>query len=186
MGAAAISASAPPEKVSKDNVHEYVSSYVSHLLDTSCQYEHEAMSRGFLRVVGSPALALCSPYELESILCGTENIDDFSELKRGARYAGGFQKTDPVITWFWDIVSAYPETLKRRLLQFITGSERVPIKGLSEVKIVIQKSGEDDFRLPVSHTCFSTLDLPQYSSRERLSTALSVALEFGTEGFGFA
>ena len=47
MGAAAISASAPPEKVSKLNVHEYVSSYVSHLLDTSCQYEHEAMSRGF-------------------------------------------------------------------------------------------------------------------------------------------
>jgi hypothetical protein len=175
-----------PTKVTRHNVREYVRLYVAHLLDASCQYNHEAMSRGFLRVLGSPALALCSPRELESILCGMENIGSFRELQKGARYAGGFQETDAVIAWFWKIVSGYPETMKRRLLQFITGSERVPIKGLSAVKIVLQKSGDDDHRLPVAHTCFSTLDLPRYSSPGKLDTALRVALEFGTEGFGLA
>ena len=173
-------------KVTKQNVQEYVRQYALHLLDRSCHYKHEALSRGFLRVVGSAALTLCSPRELESILCGMESVGDLSTLKENARYSGGFTRGDEVIQWFWDIVTDYSEALKRKLLKFITGSERVPIKGLAAVRITLQKSGEDDQRLPVAHTCFSTLDLPDYSSREKLETALRVALDFGAEGFGFA
>ena len=112
-------------------------------------------------------------------MCGTENIDDFSELKRGARYAGGFQKDRPRNNLVLGHCISLPgdtETATAPIHHWIRRC-RGPFRGEG----VIQKSGEDDFRLPVSHTCFSTLDLPQYSSRERLSTALRV--DSGTEGW---
>ena len=172
--------------VDASNVHEFVAAYTRHLLVDSVFYKQEAMARGFLRVVGSPALALCSPRELESILCGQEELGDFAMLQRSAQYMGGYTASDDVVQWFWEIVLQYPEVWKRRLLQFVTGSDRIPIKGLSAVAFRIQRSGDDDRRLPVAHTCFSTLDLPAYSSKTILETALRVALQFGTEGFGFA
>lgn len=38
-------------------------------------------------------------------------------------------------------------------------------------------------QLPISHTCFNTLDLPEYSSYEKLQNALLTAIEYGSEGF---
>jgi hypothetical protein len=36
------------------------------------------------------------------------------------------------------------------------------------------------------HTCFRALDLPEYRSKEELSTALLKAIEFGAVGFEHA
>jgi len=41
-------------------------------------------------------------------------------------------------------------------------------------------------RLPMVHTCFRALDLPEYRSKEELSTALLKAIEFGAVGFEHA
>ena len=41
-------------------------------------------------------------------------------------------------------------------------------------------------RLPMVHTCFRALDLPEYRSKEELATALLKAIEFGCAGFEFA
>lgn len=32
------------------------------------------------------------------------------------------------VRWFWEVVHAFSETKKKRLLFFVTGSDRVPIK----------------------------------------------------------
>ena len=33
-----------------------------------------------------------------------------------------------MITWFWEVVHAFSEEQKKRLLAFVTGSDRVPIR----------------------------------------------------------
>ena len=38
-----------------------------------------------------------------------------------------------VVRWFWETVHAMDEEGKRRLLFFVTGSDRVPIKGLAHL-----------------------------------------------------
>ena len=73
--------------------------------------------------------------------------------------------------------------MKRKVLLFVTGSDRVPIKGLASLPFCIQRSGDNSERLPTAHSCFNILDLPEYSSKIILAERLSVALRH-TEGFG--
>lgn len=61
----------------------------------------------------------------------------------------------------------------------------MPIKGLSSLKMVIQRNGPDSVRLPTALTCFSRLLLPEYASKKKLAEKLFLALEHG-KGFGLA
>ena len=38
-------------------------------------------------------------------------------------------------------------------------------------------------QMPHGHTCFNTLDLPRYTSKSEMETAINVALEHGAVGF---
>lgn len=74
---------------------------------------------------------------------------------------------------------------QRQFLQFVTGSERVPVGGLDHLQppFLVAKNGGQSERLPTSHTCFNTLLLPEYDSKEWLADRLSLALQNST-GFG--
>jgi NEDD4-like E3 ubiquitin-protein ligase WWP1 len=78
---------------------------------------------------------------------------------------------------------------RARLLQFVTGTCRVPVGGFAELmgsngpqRFCIEKVGKDTW-LPRSHTCFNRLDLPPYKSYDQLVEKLNYAIE-ETEGFG--
>jgi hypothetical protein len=171
--------------VTNSNASDYVSDYIQHVMIDDCWSRGDAIRRGFLRVVGCPALSLCSADELELMLCGSPDVGDFNELKYVTRYMGGYTLDDNAIKWFWEVVLDFPETMKRKLLLFVTGSDRVPIKGLKCLPFNIQKSGQDSDRLPTAHSCFNILDLPEYTSKEILEKRLEIALQH-TIGFGLA
>lgn len=63
------------------------------------------------------------------------------------------------------------------------GSDRAPIGGLGNMKCIIQRDGPDSDKLPTSHTCFNTLLLPEYLSREKMLDRLKLAI-MNAEGFG--
>lgn len=71
------------------------------------------------------------------------------------------------------------------LLVFLTGSDRIPIYGMSSLRIVIQSTASGEQYLPVAHTCYNLLDLPKYSSKEILSARLVQAIDH-YEGFSLA
>ena len=71
---------------------------------------------------------------------------DFEALEKHTSYDEGFHKDHRLIRWFWTIVHDYDIERKRRLLHFITGSDRVPLKGLSQLPILIQRNGDDSDR----------------------------------------
>ena len=54
---------------------------------------------------------------------------------------------------------------RRRLLFFLTGSDRAPVKGLGALVITVSRNGPDSLRLPTAHTCFNVLLLPDYRVR---------------------
>lgn len=68
---------------------------------------------------------------------------------------------------------------------FLTGSDRIPIYGMSSLRIVIQSTANGEQYLPVAHTCYNLLDLPKYSSKEILSARLMQAIDH-YEGFSLA
>jgi ubiquitin-protein ligase E3 A len=170
--------------VNNKNRHLYVDLYVRHILDTSVAKQFEALHRGLHFVCGGPAIKLFSPDELELVVCGSPNLD-FKELEAGTTYEGGFTKESEVVVWLWELVHAMDSENQRSFLHYVTGSGRVPIKGLSTLKMVIQQNGEHSDRLPTALTCFSRLLLPNYTNRERLKDRLFLAMEHG-KGFGLA
>lgn len=109
------------------------------------------------------------------------------ELRRNTRYVG-WDASHRAVKDFWSIVKKYDLDMRRRLLEFVTASDRVPVGGMRNLQFVIQKNGEeegDKGRLPTAYTCYGTLLLPEYTDRDTLRERLGMALE-NAQGFGFA
>jgi ubiquitin-protein ligase E3 A len=168
--------------VTNSNRVEFVERYVHHALSASIRRQFTAFGRGFHAVCGGECLQLFRPEELELLVCGTEELD-FAALQAVTQYEGGFTATSPCVVAFWEVVHDLPVEKKRKLLSFVSGSSRVPIKGLAQMAFTIVRQGPDSQRLPTSHTCYNQLLLPEYSTPEKLQSRLEIAL-CNCEGFG--
>ncbi|XP_033122180.1 ubiquitin-protein ligase E3A-like [Anneissia japonica] len=168
--------------VTNKNRQNYVDCYVKYILTDSVAKQFEAFSRGFHLVCGGPALKLFQAEETELLVCGNPELD-FKALEACTTYEDGFTRYHRTIKAFWSVVHSLNQNQKKKLLNFITGSDRVPVKGLSSLPIVIQRHGPDSDRLPTAMTCFNRLLLPSYSSKEKLRNRITIALENG-KGFG--
>ncbi|ETS78086.1 hypothetical protein PFICI_10148 [Pestalotiopsis fici W106-1] len=172
--------------VTADNREAYVSDYIRYLTDVSVAPQYEAFARGFRTCLLPKSLQLLTPQLLQSIVEGVQEID-INELRRAARYEG-WDATHRTIRDFWSIVKRYDENKKRKLLEFVTASDRVPVGGMRNIKFVIQKNGAAEGkhgRLPSAYTCYGILLLPEYQDKETLRERLGFALE-NTQGFGLA
>jgi len=105
-------------------------------------------------------------------------------LEESCLYDDGYDPEHTLIREFWEIVhdDLTPEQHKQ-LLVFVTGSDRVPIRGLKDLVFVIQRNGPDSERLPTALTCFSRLLMPEYASKEKMRERLVTAIE-NSNGFG--
>ncbi|XP_054260809.1 ubiquitin-protein ligase E3A [Macrosteles quadrilineatus] len=169
--------------VTQDNKKEFVDLYADFLLNTSVERQFRAFRRGFQMVTDeSPLSLLFRPEEVEQLVCGSKRFD-LAELEEVAEYDGGYTSDSLVVRWFWQIVHTLTPEDQRKLLQFATGSDRVPVGGLSKLKLIIARNGPDSDRLPTAHTCFNVLLLPEYESKEKLSDRLIKAISY-SKGFG--
>jgi hypothetical protein len=109
---------------------------------------------------------------------------DINALQEAATY-NHYTATSPVVRWFWEVVKAYPQEKQKQLLEFVTASSRVPVNGAESLIFVIEKSDSETSALPGSSTCFGTLRLPEYESKEILASKLEIALQHSL-GFGQA
>uniref|UniRef100_A0AAG5DUH1 Ubiquitin-protein ligase E3A n=1 Tax=Anopheles atroparvus TaxID=41427 RepID=A0AAG5DUH1_ANOAO len=169
--------------VTQDNKVEFMELYCDFLLNKSVEKQFNAFQRGFQMVTDeSPLHLLFRPEEIELIVCGSKEFD-FNELEQSTEYEGGFTAESQTIKDFWTITHGLSLENKRKLLQFTTGSDRVPVGGLSRLKLVIARNGPDSDRMPTSHTCFNVLLLPEYDSKEKLEERLLKAITY-SKGFG--
>ena len=172
--------------VTAANRNAYVSDYIRYLTDVSVRPQYEAFARGFHACLHPKSLSLLTPNLLQSLVEGVQEID-ISELRRCARYIG-WDASHRTVRDFWSVVKKYDENMKRKLLEFVTASDRVPVGGVKNMLFTVQRNGEEDDpqgRLPTSYTCYGTLLLPEYRDREMLRERLGMALE-NAQGFGFA
>jgi hypothetical protein len=172
--------------VTKENRHAYVADYIRYLTDVSVRPQYEAFARGFHTCLHPKSLQLFTPSLLQSVVEGVQEID-IAELRRHARYVG-WDASHRTVRDFWSVVKKYDERMKRKLLEFVTASDRIPVGGVKNLMFVVQRNGTEDNpagRLPTSYTCYGTLLLPEYKDKEMLRERLGMALE-NAQGFGFA
>ncbi|KAF8158110.1 HECT-domain-containing protein [Crassisporium funariophilum] len=173
--------------VTEENKKEYVDALVDYRISRRVTKQFEALMIGLLELVPRELVDLFDERELELLISGVSEID-MDDWMKSTDYRG-YDKTDQVIEWFWQCVRSWPAERKSRMLQFTTGTSRVPINGFKDLqgsdgprRFTIEKSG-DPQGLPRSHTCFNRLDLPTYQDYESLESKLILAIE-ETEGFG--
>jgi ubiquitin-protein ligase E3 A len=167
--------------VTNDNVDEYISLYCSWYMTTSIERQFKGFRTGFERIFSREWLGNFTPDELDIMVSG-EAVLAWEELQNKAKYSDGYRRTSKEVLWFWEIFQELNEEDKCRFLQFTTGSDRAPIGGLASVELTIQRIA-DPSKLPVSHTCFYVLGLPEYEAKETMKEKLMIALTH-TEGFG--
>ncbi|XP_056423740.1 probable E3 ubiquitin-protein ligase HERC3 isoform X3 [Hyla sarda] len=167
--------------VNKDNRKEFVDAYVDYVFNRSVQEWYEAFSTGFLKVCGGKVLELFQPSELRAMVVGSSNYN-WQELEENAVYKGEYSAVHPTVRMFWETFHEFSLEKKKRFLLFLTGSDRIPIYGMSSLHIIIQSISNGEDYLPVAHTCYNLLDLPKYSSKEILRKRLTQAIDH-YEGF---
>uniref|UniRef100_A0A8C6MDB3 E3 ubiquitin-protein ligase n=1 Tax=Nothobranchius furzeri TaxID=105023 RepID=A0A8C6MDB3_NOTFU len=173
--------------VTEENKEEYISLMAEWRFSRGVEGQTKAFLDGFNEVVPLQWLQYFDEKELEVMLCGMQEVD-LQDWQRNTVYRH-YTRNSKQIIWFWQLVKEVDNEVRLRLMQFVTGTCRLPLGGFAELmgsngpqKFCIEKVGKDTW-LPRSHTCFNRLDLPPYKSYEQLKEKLLFAIE-ETEGFG--
>ena len=156
-----------------------------------------AFLRGFYDVVPLETIAgapkspeLLDAQELELILFGMTVID-VDDWKAHTNYRN-VSMHDRRCQYFWRVVQDDLDDHQRtRLLQFVTGTARVPaggfknLQGSAGVSCYFEICGipGEDQAMPRSHTCFNRIDLPLYSSYEHMRHVLTNLISVDVQGF---
>uniref|UniRef100_A0A7N6FJA9 E3 ubiquitin-protein ligase n=1 Tax=Anabas testudineus TaxID=64144 RepID=A0A7N6FJA9_ANATE len=174
-------------QVTEENKEEYVRLVAEWRLSRGVEEQTQAFFEGFNEVLPQQYLQYFDAKELEVMLCGMQEID-LVDWQRHTIYRH-YARSSKQILWFWQFVKEMDNEKRMRLLQFVTGTCRLPVGGFADLmgsngpqKFCIEKVGKENW-LPRSHTCFNRLDLPPYKSYEQLKEKLMFAIE-ETEGFG--
>ncbi|XP_028290066.1 NEDD4-like E3 ubiquitin-protein ligase WWP1 [Gouania willdenowi] len=173
--------------VTEENKEEYISLMAEWRFSRGVEGQTKAFLDGFNEVVPLQWLQYFDEKELEVMLCGMQEVD-LQDWQRNTVYRH-YTRNSKQIIWFWQLVKEVDNEVRLRLMQFVTGTCRLPLGGFAELmgsngpqKFCIEKVGKDTW-LPRSHTCFNRLDLPPYKSFDQLKEKLLFAIE-ETEGFG--
>lgn len=174
-------------EVTEENKHEYIDLVCQWRCATRIKDQINALTTGFNEVIPHELITVFDERELELLIGGIAEID-VDDWQKNTNYKG-FSANDQAILWFWEWVRSLEPEKKSRLLQFVTGTSRVPVNGFRELhgsdgprRFTIEKLSGSLETLPIAHTCFNRIDMPPYKSKEILASKLLMAME-ETEGF---
>ncbi|QIW97315.1 hypothetical protein AMS68_002833 [Peltaster fructicola] len=177
--------------VTNTNRAEFVEAYVRYVLDTAVARQFEPFKRGFFTVCAGNALSLFRAEEIELLIRGSDETLDVRSVKAVAVHENWREAAHPhtaianpaedvaVVRWFWEAFELASVDMQRKLLTFITSSDRIPAVGATSLVLRIVAGGDgwsgkdsagrsEEQRFPVARTCFNMLVLWQYRSREQL------------------
>ncbi|CAH2089117.1 unnamed protein product [Euphydryas editha] len=173
--------------IDNENKDEYIKLVIQWRFVSRVQEQMYAFLEGLGGLVPLPLLKIFDEHELELLLCGIQHID-VRDWRANTLYKGDYHANHLVVQWFWRVVLSFSNEMRSRLLQFVTGTSRVPMNGFKELYgsngpqlFTIEKWGAPD-NYPRAHTCFNRIDLPPYESYQQLREKLIKAIE-GSQGF---
>jgi E3 ubiquitin-protein ligase HUWE1 len=175
--------------VTEENKQEYVKLITEQKLTVAIKDQIHAFLDGFHDIISEQLISIFNEQELELLISGMPDID-IDDWKNNTELQG-YSPSSPQINWFWRAVRSFDQEERAKLLQFATGTSKVPLEGFAHLQ---GSGGTQKFqihcqystnRLPSAHTCFNQVDLPQYESYDALRANLLTAIRECSTGFGF-
>ena len=176
------------ETVTKENLTEYIDLVLKTRFNES--KEQLAAMREGIKLVFTPellpVLSIMDWEQVESRACGQKTIE-IDKLKSITRYSGATEDS-AIIKRFWRVLTSFDDDQRQMYLKFVWGRSRLPI----DVKQMGQRHSVDVCRhmdktgFPQAHTCFFSIDLPDYPNdkimRDKFLTAITMCGEIDTDG----
>ncbi|KAH3682184.1 hypothetical protein WICPIJ_006847 [Wickerhamomyces pijperi] len=176
--------------VDETNVEEYVNKVLKFVLIDGIKEQTEHFVTGFSEVFQYFSMLAFNPDEITQIFGNAEEDWSYQTLLSSVHADHGYNLDSPTVQNLITVLSKLSLSDRRLLLQFLTGSPRLPIGGFKKLKpelTVVLKHNEDGLKpddiLPSVMTCANYLKLPDYSSIEVLQQRLSQAFNEGAGAF---
>ena len=193
-------------EVNDENVDEFLFLMKDLIVGKGVKNCVDNFLKGFCQILPFNALNMFTEGEISQLLGGSKSVeitnDDFAH---NIAYEGGYHNSARAILLFKDLImNDMNDGDRQRLIQFITGFNRLPIGGISALKpkftisrylppdFHLSKSSTKDERtemqnkidmmLPTVSTCTNKLRLPSYSSKEIMLQKLNYCM---SESGGF-
>ena len=143
-------------EVTDANKKEYVDLMVKWRIQKRIDEQFQAFITGFHELIPAELVNVFDERELELLIGGIAEID-VDDWKKHTDYRG-YTESDEVIKFFWQTIRSWDGEQKSRLLQFATGTSRIPVNGFKDLqgsdgprRFTIEKQGDVN-NLPKSHT----------------------------------
>ena len=144
-------------KVTNENKKEFIDLVIQWRFVHRIEKQMTSFMKGFNEIIPQRCIALFDPKEFELLLSGLGDVN-IKDWQMNTAFKGEYNMQHRVIQWFWMAMYSFPNELRLRFLQFVTGTSRVPMNGFVELqgsngyqKFTIQSWG-DYKQLPRAHT----------------------------------
>ncbi|XP_051707861.2 E3 ubiquitin-protein ligase NEDD4-like isoform X13 [Oryctolagus cuniculus] len=118
--------------VTNENKREYIDLVIQWRFVNRVQKQMNAFLEGFTELLPIDLIKIFDENELELLMCGLGDVD-VNDWRQHSIYKNGYCPNHPVIQWFWKAVLLMDAEKRIRLLQFVTGTSRVPMNGFAEL-----------------------------------------------------
>uniref|UniRef100_A0A4W5MIV5 E3 ubiquitin-protein ligase n=1 Tax=Hucho hucho TaxID=62062 RepID=A0A4W5MIV5_9TELE len=115
--------------VTEENKEEYIRLVAEWRLSRGVEEQTQAFFEGFNEVLPQQYLQYFDAKELEVMLCGMQEID-LADWQRNTIYRH-YARSSKQVLWFWQLIKEMDNEKRMRLLQFVTGTCRLPVGATS-------------------------------------------------------
>lgn len=118
---------------------------------------------------------------MERLICGVKKVD-IELLKAHTKLSPDLLETSKKVKWLWEILYEFDEEEKIKFVKFCWAQERLPstseeflkLQITFTIKSYIDKNRKDVY--PRADTCFFSIELPEYSSKEVMKKMILQAI----------
>ena len=156
-------------KVTLENVGKYIE-LVKIMKLEEMKNQIKCIKDGLYSVIGKNILQILNWNQIEEMVCGKAefNLEDFIKHTK-------CNNAEKVIQWFWEWLKNCKDEDKFKYLKFVTGRSRLPKSNYTHSISIVNFKERN--QLPIAHTCSSSLDLPNYESKNILFEKMQYAIE---------
>ena len=137
-----------------------------------------AITRGMDSVVPMRVLQLFSWQQLEVLISGDPRID--LETWKSFTDSSGVPAKSAAL--FWKVMETLSAKEQSGFIRFAWGRSRLPPPKDFHVKMKLTRLTTAAHRLPIAHTCFFSVELPDYATEDEMRHGLLTAIHFGIGG----
>ena len=165
-------------KVTRDNLFKYIN-LVKITRMNEIKNQIECIKNGLFSAISKNIIQILTWTQLEEMVCGKNKLD-IKEFKAHTVYEG-YNGKEEIINWFWEWLEQSEESVKFKYLKFVSGRTRLPISGMgySYTHRIIKVSIEN--KLPRAATCFFSLKLPNYNSKNEFIEKIKYSIDNCTD-----